>query len=375
MAVYLDHAATTALDARVLQAMMPYLGAVFGNASSVHSAGQEAMHAIDRSREKVAAILRCTADEVYFTSCGTESDNWALCGVAQASKRKRIVTTAIEHHAVLRTCQALADNGFDVVVVPVTQAGIVDLDALGAAIDDNTALVSVMHANNETGIVQPILQAAALAHAKGALFHTDAVQTAGVYPLDVQALGVDLLSLSAHKFYGPKGVGALYVRKGVRLANLLWGGSQEKGLRGGTYNTAAIVGLAEALSFAQSEMQADNAYTASLRDAFWQGLNDKVHSVCRMGEGESLPSVLNVRFCDVSGATLLFALDQAGVQASAGSACTAGSLVASHVLRAMGLDEGQAMQCVRFSFGKDNTMQQVQQALDAVVACLGRIRS
>lgn len=414
--IYLDHAATTPLDGRVLEAMMPYLQGDFGNASSAHAYGQAAMHALDRARASIGACLgvgasgadmragACVCEakdagqgiqdknaaamgartyagapsgEVYFTAGGTESDNWAIRGVAYAARRRgnKIVTSAIEHHAVLHTCRALQAEGFEVVYVPVLPSGVVDMDAMQEAVDERTTLVSVMHANNETGVIQPIRAIAQLAHRQGAWFHTDAVQTVGAMPVDVVECEVDLLSLSAHKFYGPKGVGALYVRRGVGLDPILYGGAQERGLRPGTYNVPAIVGMAEALRLAVDEMSARRNYVTWLRDRFEVLVHAALPDVVTVGKGaERLVGHADLCFAGATGTALLYGLDREGIAASAGSACTAGAIEPSHVLLAMGMSEKQAAACVRFTFGRHNTLSDVERTVDVLARLMGARR-
>lgn len=375
--IYLDHAATTPLDPEVLQAMLPYFGEGYGNASSQHVAGQRALNAVDAARDKVAAVLGCKPLEVYFTSGGSESDNWALRGVAKANadKGRHIVTTTVEHHAVLNCLKEMEAEGYQVTYVPVDGEGMVDLAALEAAIRPDTVLVSVMYANNEVGTVEPIAQVAAICREKGVLLHVDAVQAAGALPLDVGVLGVDLLSLSAHKFYGPKGVGCLYVRKGVRLAPLIAGGAQERGLRGGTYNTPGIVGMARALELAAQRTEADCQYIRSLRDAFVDEVIHRLDGVTLNGSvDDRLPSNANLRFAGVRGDSLLVSLDMAGIAAGLGSACTAGTTDPSHVLLAMGLAREEALSSLRFTFGRHNTADEVHQVVDALASIVARLR-
>ena len=376
MQVYLDHAATTPQDPRVTQAMLPYFDQVYGNASSVHAWGQQAVHAIDRARDAVAACLGANSADIYFTSGGTEADNWAIAGVAQAYRHKgnHIVVSTIEHPAVMQACMALVDKGYRITQIPVDANGVVDIEALRRNVGPQTILVSLMHANNETGIVQPIEQAAAIAHDVGAVFHTDAVQTAGVLPIDVVSMGVDMLSISAHKFYGPKGVGALYVRRGVKSVNLMWGGHQERAKRAGTYNTPGIVGMGVALDCAVQTMAADVDYVTALRKEFVGQLSTLGGVACN-GNGPRVCGIVNLHFDGVSGTSLLYRLDQAGIAASAGSACAAGTVQPSPVLVAMGHSPQYAADCVRFSFGKDNTPDQVQYAARAVKQAVVALRN
>ena len=378
MAIYLDHAATTPIDPDVWEAMLPYFGAVYGNASSQHAAGRAAEVAVDRAREGVAAVLGAASGEVYFTSGGTESDNWALKGVASANRDRgrHIVATAIEHHAVLNALRQLAQQGYDITYVPVDERGIVDVETYASAIREDTVLATCMYVNNEVGTIQPIAEIGAICRERGVLFHTDAVQAVGVSELDVTRLNVDLMSLSGHKFYAPKGVGTLYVRKGVRIEPLLAGGAQERGLRGGTYNTPAIVGLSVALQKAAANASADCERLRSIRDAFVDKVRARIEGVCLNGD-ERLrsPANANLRFAGVSGERILIGLDLASIYVGMGSACTAGTTEPSHVLLAMGLTRLDAESSVRFTFGKENTMQEADIVADALQAVVARLRA
>ncbi len=367
--IYLDHAATTPLDPRVLEAMLPYLSERFGNPSSIHRLGREARQALDEAREVVAGVLNASPQEIIFTSSGTEADNLALKGVAQAlfleGKGNHIITSAIEHHAVLHTCDDLERFGFQVTRLPVDGYGLVHPEALAEAIRPGTILVSIMYANNEVGTIEPIPELAEVAHRHGIYFHTDAVQAAGALSLDVETLGVDLLSLSAHKFYGPRGVGVLYVRRGVPLLPQMHGGGQERGRRSGTENVAGIVGLAIALRLAQEEREAYNAHCLRLRDRLIAGILERIPSARLNGHPtRRLPN--NAHFCfeHVDGESILVGLDQQGICASGGSACTAGALEPSHVLIAMGVPPEVARGAVRFTVGRQNTPEQIERVLD-----------
>lgn len=367
--IYLDHAATTPLDPRVLEAMLPYLSERFGNPSSIHRLGREARQALDEAREVVAGVLNASPQEIIFTSSGTEADNLALKGVAQAlfleGKGNHIITSAIEHHAVLHTCDDLERFGFQVTRLPVDGYGLVHPEALAEAIRPGTILVSIMYANNEVGTIEPIPELAEVAHRHGIYFHTDAVQAAGALSLDVETLGVDLLSLSAHKFYGPRGVGVLYVRRGVPLLPQMHGGGQERGRRSGTENVAGIVGLAIALRLAQEEREAYNAHCLRLRDRLIAGILERIPSARLNGHPtRRLPN--NAHFCfeHVDGESILVGLDQQGICASGGSACTAGALEPSHVLIAIGVPPEVARGAVRFTVGRQNTPEQIERVLD-----------
>ena len=376
--VYADNAATTAVSPEVLEAMLPFYKEVYGNPSSLYSLGQEAKAPLEEARETVARCLGAEAREIYFTSCGTESDNWAIKGAAHAMKKKgktHIITSAFEHHAVLHTCQALEKEGFTVTYLPVHENGIVRPEELEAALTENTGLVTIMYANNEIGTIQPIPEIGAICKRHGVLFHTDAVQAAGQVPIDVQEQNIDLLSLSGHKLHAPKGVGALYIRSGVVIQNLLDGGAQERGKRGGTENVASIVGLATALKRACATMEERRVKLTAMRDKLIDGLS-KIER-CRLnGDREHrLPG--NVSFCfqGVEGESLLLMLDLKGISASSGSACTSGSLDPSHVLLAIGLPHEVAHGSLRLSFGDENTMEDIDYILETVPPIIERLRS
>ena len=375
--VYLDYAATTPLGSDVLECMLPYLTACYGNADSPHALGRKALAAVDTARDSLAALIGAKPNEVYFTSGGTEADNWGIIGGARAQKRKgktKIVISAIEHHAALHAAETLQQEGFVIEYLPVNRGGRVQIESLEQAIDENTALVCLMAVNNETGVIQPIKEMSALARKMGALSFVDGVQAAPHIEIDVKAWGVDMLSLSAHKFYGPKGVGALYIKSGVRIEKLIGGGEQERGLRGGTSNVAAIVGLSAAYQKARTDMEKNEKQLAELSAYFMQQLREKTAKIDGFaglvlnGEGEEkLSSVCNVRFVGVENTVLLFNLDLQGVCVAAGSACASASIKPSHVLTAMGLDERAAKECIRFSFGKENTKAQIDYAVDKIV--------
>ena len=375
--VYLDYAATTPLGSDVLECMLPYLTACYGNADSPHALGRKALAAVDTARDSLAALIGAKPSEVYFTSGGTEADNWGIIGGARAQKRKgktKIVISAIEHHAALHAAETLQHEGCVIEYLPVHSGGRVQIESLEKAIDENTALVCLMAVNNETGVIQPIKEMSALARKMGALSFVDGVQAAPHIEIDVKAWGVDMLSLSAHKFYGPKGVGALYIKSGVRIEKLIGGGEQERGLRGGTSNVAAIVGLSAAYQKARTDMEKNEKQLAELSAYFMQQLREKTAKIDGFaglvlnGEGEEkLPSVCNVRFVGVENTALLFNLDLQGVCVAAGSACASASIKPSHVLTAMGLDERAAKECIRFSFGKENTKAQIDYAVDKIV--------
>ena len=378
MKVYLDHAATTYTDPEVFEAMKPYFCEVFGNASSLHGFGREAARAVDKARGQVAAALGCKPSEVYFTSGGTESDNWALKGImhAHTDKGRHLITSKIEHHAVLHACEQLEKEGFEVTYVDVDENGKIRMDQLEAAIRPDTVLVSVMAANNEVGTVQPIGEIAKLCKAKGALFHTDAVQAVGSLPLNVSEQGIDLLSLSAHKFYGPKGVGALIVRNGVRLDKLIIGGAQERSMRGGTTNTPGIVGLGEAIARAVGGMEENNAHVKSLRDHFIERVQKEIPDLRLNGHlTDRLPNNVNFSFEYVEGESILMTLDLKGIAVSSGSACTSGSLDPSHVLLAMGVPVELAHGSIRFTFGRRNTLEETDYTVEVLKETLQTLRA
>ncbi|ABY92076.1 MULTISPECIES: cysteine desulfurase NifS [Thermoanaerobacter] len=376
--IYLDNAATTPVDKRVLEAMLPYYSDVFGNPSSLHSHGQEAKKAIEEAREKVAKALGADSEEIYFTSGGSESDNWALKGVAYALKEKgnHIITTEIEHHAVLHTCRYLEKEGFKVTYLPVDEYGLVKPEDLKKAITDKTILVSIMFANNEIGTIEPIEELVKIAHEKNIYFHTDAVQAVGNVPIDVKKLDVDLLSLSAHKIYGPKGVGALYIKKGVKIHSLIQGGTQEKNRRAGTENVPGIVGLGEAIELITKNLDSHINKLTFLRDKLINGILEKIPYTRLNGHPtKRLPGNVNVSFEFIDGESLILNLDMAGICASSGSACTSGSLEPSHVLLAIGLSKELARGSLRLTIGKDNTEEDIDKVLEALPQIVKRLRS
>ncbi len=374
--IYLDHAATTPLSKEVLKTMLPYFTEEFGNADSPHAAGRRAMGAVDCARDLLAEGIGAKPNEVYFTSGGTEADNWAIKGVMYAQKEKgkdELILSSVEHHAVLSCAEQLKKEGFKVTYLPVNKGGRVEVSALKEVISERTGLVAVMYVNNETGVVQPIEELAKIAHEKGSLFFTDGVQAAPYLPLNVKALGVDLLSLSAHKFYGPKGAGALYCKNGVRIKQLIGGGEQERGLRGGTTNVPAVVGLSAAYSQNQGTMYEANEKIAALRRLFLQEISS-LSGVEINGE-EGIPALLNIRFVGVSNIDFVYAMDLKGVSVAAGSACASASIKPSHVLITMGIGEDAAKESVRFSFGKDNTEGEIVVAASIVREVVERLRA
>ncbi len=375
--IYLDHAATTPLNHKVLEGMLPYFTEEFGNADSPHAAGRKAVNAVDSARDRLAELICAKPKEVYFTSGGTEADNWAVLGGAYAQKQKgktKVIISSIEHHAVLYAAEKLAKEGFEVVYLPVNDGGMVEPSALKAVLCDKTGLVAVMAVNNETGVIQPIKELAALAHEHGALFFTDAVQAAPYMPIDVNEWGVDMLSISAHKFYGPKGVGALYIKNGVKIERLIGGGEQERGLRGGTTNVPAVVGLAAAYEENTATVYETNEKCRRLSELFLQGIS-ALEGVFVNGGESRLPAILNLRVAGVNNVDLLYKLDLQGVCISVGAACASASVLPSHVLLAMGLSQKQARESVRISFGKENTEEEVLQAAALFVETVNSLKN
>jgi len=377
--VYLDNAATTPLDPRVLDAMLPYLREHFGNAASrSHRFGWVAEEAVDKARRQVADLIGATPKEIIFTSGATESDNIAVKGVAYRHRDKgnRVITQQTEHKAIIDTCKFLEQDGARVTFLPVNDKGRINLDELADAIGDDTVLVSIMFANNEIGTVQPIAEIGRICKEKGVLFHTDAVQAFGKLPIDVEEMGIDLLSISGHKIYGPKGVGALYVRRKnprVRCEAVLHGGGHERGMRSGTLNVPGIVGLGAAAEFAGREMIVEAERLGGLRDRLWDGLSSRLDEIARNGDAEHcLPNILNVSFKYVEGESLMMGFDTIAV--SSGSACTSASLEPSYVLKALGVGEDLAHSSIRFSLGRFNTGQEVDYAVEQVVAAVRRLR-
>jgi cysteine desulfurase len=379
VSTYFDHNATTPVAPEVVAAMAEALASTFGNASSVHAYGQRAKAAVDEARNSVASLIGAEPAEVVFTAGGTEADNFAIRGAAEAMEgrgRKRLVSSTIEHEAVLNTCRHLARRGSEWITAPVTSDGVVTPAALQGLLTPQVAIVSVMHANNEIGTIQPIAELAAMTRSSGALFHTDAVQTVGKVPVDVRGVGVDLLSLSAHKFNGPKGVGALWIRRGVRLAPILTGGRHERNRRAGTENVAAIVGLGVAARLAQRHLSEEAARLESLRDRLEHGILSAVSgTVVNGGAVARVPNTTNVSFTGVEAESLLIALDLEGVAVSTGSACSSGSLEPSHVLKAMHLPTGRAQNAIRFSLGAGNTAEEVDRVVGLLPAIVEKLRS
>ena len=378
MQVYADNAATTKLSETALQAMMPYLTDTFGNASSLYSLGQDAHHGVQASRAAVAAVLGADTNEIYFTSGGSEADNWAIKGVAElmAKKgKKHIITSAFEHHAVLHTVKKLEEQGFRITYLPVYENGIVKVEDVKNAICEDTALVTIMYANNEIGTIQPVAEIGAVCHEKGVLFHTDAVQAVGHVAIDVKAQNIDLMSMSAHKFHGPKGIGALYCKKGIRLPNLIEGGAQERGRRAGTEAVYAMAGMAAALTEANDALAQNTAKLTALRDRLIDGLLQVESSRLNGDRQNRLPGNVNISFEGVEGESLLLYLDMKGISASSGSACTSGSLDPSHVLLAIGLPHEVAHGSLRLSLCESNTEEEIDYIISCVPEIIERLRN
>ena len=375
--IYMDNAATTRVKPEVLEAMLPFYGEVFGNPSTIYYYGREAHRALDHARQQVATAISADKDEIYFTSCGTESDNWAIKGAAFAHQKKgnHIITSVIEHHAVLHTCGWLEKHGFEVTYLPVDEYGRVNPADVEKAITDRTILITIMFANNEIGTIQPIAEIAKIAKEHNILFHTDAVQAVGAVPVNVHELGVDMLSLSGHKFYAPKGVGALYIRRGVRIDTHQHGGAQERGKRGGTENMAQIVGLGKAIELATADVEGHAKKLAHMRDRLIDGILAEIPEVRLNGHRtERLPNNVNVSIRYIEGEALLLRLDLAGIAASSGSACTSGSLDPSHVLLAIGLPHEIAHGSLRLSLGDFNTEHDVDVVLEKLPQIVSTLR-
>lgn len=375
--IYLDNNATTPLHPEALKAMSPCFNEKYGNASSIHFEGRQAKKALEESRGIIGDALGTESVDIIFTSGGTESDNFAIKGVAFANREKgnHIITSSFEHLAVLSTCKYLETQGFKVTFLPVDKYGVVDLEALKDAITSKTVLVSIMHSNNEVGTIQPIAEIAKILKGKGIYFHTDAVQSFGKVPLNVEELGVDLLSISAHKIYGPKGVGALYIRKGVKIDPFHHGGHHERNLRAGTENVPGLVGFARAAEIAKRHMKDESERIRNLRDMLHKGLTDKLDKIYLNGHPTNrLPGTLNLSFEGVEGESLLINFDMKGICASTGSACTAGSTEPSHVLMAMKVDPQLAQGSVRFSLGTFNTKEEISYCLEEIPKIVKRLR-
>ena len=376
--IYLDYAATTPTHPEVVKAMLPYFTDAFGNPSSIHSLGQETKAAIEEARDKVARLIGARSEEIVFTSGGTEADNFAVKGVAYANRQRgnHIITTSIEHHAVLEPCKFLEGQGFEVTYLPIDKYGLVDPEDVRKAITDKTVLISVMHANNEIGTIEPIPEIAKIAQRQEIYFHTDAVQTIGHIPVNVDALGVDLLSISAHKIYGPKGIGALYIRKGTRIVPFMHGGEQERGRRASTENVPAIVGFGKAVEIAESEMQDEMERLTSLRDELIRGLFERMEGIYLNGHpSQRLPSNVNISVEFVEGESMAISLDLDGIAASTGSACASNAIEASHVLLALGLPAWLCHGSLRLSLGRETTREDMERVLEVLPRIVSRLRA
>jgi len=376
--IYMDHSATTPVDPEVLNAMIPYYTDIYGNASSVHTQGQKASRAVERAREQVASLLGASPAEIIFTSGGTEADNQAIITylTSNPQKGRHIITSAIEHHAVLHTCQFLVKQGYELTVLPVNPQGLVENDILRAALRPDTSLVSIMHANNEVGTIENIPALAAITHAAGAVFHTDAVQTVGKIPVNVKEMGIDLLSASAHKLYGPKGVGCLFIKKGIRISNFMHGGGHERNLRPGTVNVPGVVGFGRAAELAGERLEQNQAHLKALGQRLKDGILSAIPNTRLTGHPEQrLPGSVSVCFDYVEGESILLMLDSYGIMASSGSACTSGSLDPSHVLLALGLSHETAHGSLRLTLGKDNTEDDVDYILQVLPNIIKNLRA
>jgi cysteine desulfurase len=375
--IYLDHAATTPVHPRVREAMMPYFSDYYGNPETLYSAGVAASEAVEEARGKVAALINCDPAEIYFTGGGTESDNWAIKGTAFArrDKGRHIITSSIEHHAVLVPCRFLEKDGFDVTYLPVDSEGLVNPDDVKKAIRKDTILVSIMHANNEVGTIEPVEEIGRITREAGVPFHVDAVQTVGNYPVDVREMGCEMLALSAHKFYGPKGVGAMYLRRGTKITQLLHGGGQEKGKRAGTHNVHGIVGLGKAAEVAMEEMKPAMEQDAKLRDRLIDGISERITDTRLNGHREKrLPNNVNVCVERVEGEAMLLSLDMKRISCSSGSACTTGSLDPSHVLLALGVPVEVTHGSLRFTLGRQTTEDHINHVLDVLPGIVEKLR-
>lgn len=375
--IYADNAATTKVSEPVLQAMMPYFTEQYGNASSIYELGRSAKKALETARETVAKSIGAEPSEIFFTSCGSESDNWAIRSVCErlaAKGKKHIITSVFEHHAILHTCQAMEKNGFEVTYLPVYENGIVKPEDVKNAIREDTAIVTIMYANNEIGTIQPVEEIAAICKEKGVIFHTDAVQAVGHVKIDVHAQGIDMLSVSGHKIHAQKGVGALYVRKGIPMTNLIYGGAQERNRRAGTENLPAIVGFAKAMELANTDIEERGRKTAVLRDRLIDGILKLPRTRLNGDREKRLPGTVNISIEGVEGESLLLMLDMNGICASSGSACTSGSLDPSHVLLALGLKHEVAHGSLRLSINEDTTDEDVDYILEVVPKVVNRLR-
>lgn len=375
--IYMDYAATTFIKPEVLEEMNPYLTQYFGNPSSIYHISRKTKAAVDIARDRIASAINSRGDEIYFTSGGSEADNWAIKGIAFANRDKgnHIITSCIEHHAVLHTCEYLEDQGFEVTYLPVNEQGIIKIDDLKNAITDKTILVSIMFANNEIGTIEPIKEIGEICREKGIIFHSDAVQAVGNVPIDVKDMKIDLLSMASHKFYGPKGMGALYVKKGIKIHNLIHGGAQERARRAGTENVAGIVGMGRAVELAVENMKNESKRLESLRDKLIEGLLKIPGTRLNGAVGDKrLPGNVNISFEDIEGDVLLMSLDSLGVCASSGSACSAGAIEPSQVLLSIGLSKEMAKGALRLTMGSRTTEEEVDYLLEVIPGIIERIR-
>ena len=376
--IYLDYAATTPCHPEVIEEMLPFFNQIYGNPSSVYQLAQKAKGAIEEAREKVARLLNAEPEEIIFTGGGTEADNMAIKGVAFANKKRgnHIITSKIEHHAVINTCKWLEKQGLKVTYISVDKFGVIDLDELRKSLTDKTILISIMHANNEVGTIEPIQEIAKIARERGIYFHTDAVQTTGKVPIDVKESGIDMLSLSGHKLYGPKGIGALYVRKGVKISPLIHGGHHERNRRAGTENVPGIVGLGKACEIASKEMANEEKRLRELRDRLYKGLNERIDDIILNGHPQHrLPGILNICVKYVEGESMLINLDLEGICVSSGSACTSGSLEPSHVLLAMGVPAEVAHGSLRFSLRRNTTQKDIDRVISVLPSVVEKLRA
>lgn len=380
--IYLDHSATTPADPAVIEAMLPYFAQMYGNASSIHAFGRESKIALEESREKVAGLVGARPGEIFFTSGGTEADNHALFGVAFAAKRalgkNHLIVSAIEHHAVLHTAEYLRANGFELTIVPVDHVGMVSPDDVRSSIRPTTSIVSVMHANNEIGTIQPVEEIARVVHEHGIVFHSDTVQSVGKIPVNVEQLSVDVLAISAHKFYGPKGIGAIYIRRGIEIDSFIQGGAQERNRRAGTENVPLAVGFAKAAEISQQGLPEQTGRLKSLKEQLKSALSEKFNCIVFNGHPtDTLPSIVNVSFdsskIDIDGEALLLNMDLQGIAVTSGSACSSGSMEPSHVLHAIGRDLKTARASIRFSIGKNTTQSEIEKAVDVLETVVRKI--
>ncbi len=376
--VYLDHGASTPVDKRVLEAMIPYFSGKFGNASSIHKYGRDAKDAMERSRERIAQVIRSSPEEIYFTSGGTESDNWALTGYASANRDKgnHIITVCIEHHAILHSCEVLTKQGFEVTYLPVDNDGVIDMQILKESFTDKTILVSVMHVNNEIGTINDLASIGAIVKENGAVLHTDAVQSFGKEPIDVNSMQIDMLTASSHKIYGPKGIGTLYVRDGLNLSKMIFGGSHERNMRAGTENVAAIAGFGTAAKLCRKDMDKERSFLNDLKEYFWDKMVNTIPDIRLNGHPENrVANNLSVSFANADAESILLSLDLRGIAVSSGAACAAGGIEPSHVIKALGLPKEFGNSALRFTLGRSTTRPDLDYTIDVLKEVVERIRS